>query len=119
MRGTEVCASLINRRLFAGTSPQNPIAISSTPKCANDGRARGQIPLERENNPATPPSRAMTQPISRRLRQGTSEIDPADGGHDQVAENQQHAGDANEAGHDEAKQRVKRKSHQRTRKPVS
>ena len=51
----------------------------------------------------------MTQPISRRLRQGASEIDPANGGHDQIAENKQHAGDANEAGHDEPEKRVKQK----------
>ena len=51
----------------------------------------------------------MTQPISRRLVRGPSKIDPANGGHDQVAENKQHAGNANEAGHDEPEKRVKQK----------
>ncbi len=51
----------------------------------------------------------MSQPISRRLAKRPSKIDPANGGHDQIAENKQHAGDADEAGHDEPEKRVKQK----------
>src|SRR5207249_11909334 len=39
----------------------------------------------------------------------TGEIDPANGGHNQIAEHEQHPGDADKTGDDEAERRIKKK----------
>ena len=62
-------------------------------KCVNDGRAQGQVPLEREKQPGHPTEQSDGPADKQTVGQGPSEIDPSNGGHNQVTENKQHAGD--------------------------
>ena len=94
---------------FRQNKPANPIAISSTPNVQTMAAPEGQIPLEREKQPGHPAEQSDDPADKQTVGQGSSKIDPANGRHDQVAENKQHAGDANEAGHDEPEKRVKQK----------
>ena len=89
--------------------PANPITISSTPNVQTMAAPEGRSHWKEKKQPGDPAEQrddpADEQTVAKRSR----EIDPADRGHDQITENKQHAGDANEAGHDQTEKRVKQK----------
>ena len=60
--------------------PTNPIAISSTPNVQTMAAPEGRSHWNERNNPATPPSRAMTHPIRRRVVKDRARLIPQTAG---------------------------------------
>src|SRR3989442_1614287 len=103
-----------NRRSPGSGTPSHAYSRASPPPTApwdekKNRRAGGQAPPIGEKQPSAPADKcddpADEQPDSDSLRK----IDPTNGRHNQVTENQEHAGNADETSHDQTKECVKKK----------
>ena len=72
---------------------------------APDGRSH----QKERNKPAIPPSNAMSQPMRSGRLILVRQIDSANRRHNQITEDEQNAGDADETRHDQTEDRVKEK----------